>query len=144
MAIVHSYSRYSSAGQALGTSEARQVAKGLEWIKRNGHTLSDLSPNLIDKGKSGWSKNNRQAALAAFLKELGGRVKAGDILLIEAIDRLSRRGVRETQDLVNTIFKAGVDICILSPVEKIYHAADSNDLGGAIELASFAFGAGLL
>ncbi len=141
MAIVHSYSRYSSAGQALGTSEARQVAKGLEWIKRNGHTLSDLSPNLIDKGKSGWSKNNRQAALAAFLKELGGRVKAGDILLIEAIDRLSRRGVRETQDLVNTIFKAGVDICILSPVEKIYHAADSNDLGGAIELASFAFGA---
>ncbi len=117
------------------------MAKGLEWIKRNGHTLSDLSPNLIDKGKSGWSKNNRQAALAAFLKELGGRVKAGDILLIEALDRLSRRGVRETQDLVNTIFKAGVDIAILSPVEKVYRAADSNDLGGAIELASFAFGA---
>jgi DNA invertase Pin-like site-specific DNA recombinase len=68
-------------------------------------------------------------------------VQSGDILLVEAIDRLSRKGIRPTQDLVNSILNAGIDIAILSPVQKVYRANDTNDIGGAIELAAFAYAA---
>ena len=85
-------------------------------------------------------RGNKQKALAEFLKAIDeGKVKPGDILLVEAVDRLSRKGIRATQKIVNTILEAGVDIAILSPVEKVYRSADTNDIGGAIELAAFAY-----
>jgi DNA invertase Pin-like site-specific DNA recombinase len=136
MATVHSYARFSDPVQALGDSERRQLERGADWAKRHGHTFSDL--RLIDRGKSGF-RGDKQAALKLFLQELGKRVHPGDILLVEAIDRLGRRGIRPTQDVVNKILNAGIDIAILSPVEKTYKASDQNDLGGSIELAAFAY-----
>ena len=91
---------------------------------------------MANPGLGGTSKR----LLAAFIKAIEtGEVKAGDVLLVEAIDRLGRKGIRPTQKLVNTILDGGIDIAILSPVEKVYKASDTNDLGGAIELAAFAY-----
>lgn len=137
MAIVHSYARFSSEKQKFGDSEKRQKTAAEDYCERHKHTLSDLV--FFDRGKSGF-RGNKQKALAAFLKAIkDGRVKPGDILLVEAVDRLSRKGIRETQTLVNSILDAGVDIAILSPIEKVYRAKDNNDIGGAIELAAFAY-----
>lgn len=137
MAIVHSYARFSDPAQAAGDSLRRQQDAAVAFCKRHGHTLSDL--RFHDLGKSGW-RGNKQKALEAFLKAVdAGRVKPGEILLVEAVDRLSRKGVRPTQTLVNRILNAGVSIAILSPVEKVYRSDDQNDIGGAIELAAFAF-----
>ena len=139
MAVVHSYSRYSGAGQELGDSERRQVENAAKWCKAHGHVMSDLV--LIDKAKSAYKKN-KQKALTAFMAELGKRVRPGDILLVEAVDRISRRGIDDTQRTILEIWSHGVDIAILSPLEKIYRAANAaTDLGAAIELASFAYGA---
>lgn len=137
MAIVHSYARFSSEKQQFGDSEKRQTTSADEFCQRHKHTLSDLV--FFDRGKSGF-RGDKQKALAAFLKAIkSGRVAPGDILLVEAVDRLSRKGIRETQTLVNTILDAGIDIAILSPIEKVYRAKDNNDIGGAIELAAFAY-----
>jgi len=136
MATVHSYLRFSNEKQAEGRSQERQENYALEFIKEGGHELSDLK--LDDFGKSGF-KGDKQAALKKFMAEIGKRVRPGDILFVEAIDRLGRRGVRHTQDLVNKILNAGIDIAIALPVKKVYRASDENDVGGAIELAAFAF-----
>jgi len=141
MATVHSYARFSDPKQAKGDSERRQDELLQKFVESGKHTLSDLQ--YIDKGKSGF-KGDKQKLLNEFLKIMrsrDGRIKPGDILFVEAVDRLSRKGIRPTQDVVNEIFKHGIDIRITSPVEKTYRADAVNDLGDSIELAAFAFAA---
>ena len=141
MATVHSYARFSDPKQASGDSERRQDEALQKFVNAGKHILSDLQ--MIDKGKSGF-KGDKQKALNEFLKILkskDGRIKSGDILFVEAVDRLSRKGIRATQEVVNDIFSHGVDIRIVSPLEKTYRADAINDLGDAIELAAFAFAA---
>lgn len=139
MATVHQYTRFSTLDQLQGDSLRRQSEDGLEWITKNKHKRSELV--FQDLGKSSY-RGNKQAALNRFLTAIDeGLVQPGDILLIEAVDRLSRKGIRETQDLCNQIFNAGIDIAILTPLEKVYLAANNNDIGGTIELAAFAYAA---
>lgn len=125
--------------QATGDSLRRQAKLAQDFARKHGFTLSDLT--LLDKGRSAF-KGNRQKALDQFLELVReGRVKPGDTLLVESIDRLSRKGIRQTQDTVNFLLNAGIDIAICYPVEKIYRASEKNDIGGTIELAAFAYGA---
>ncbi len=94
---------------------------------------------FTDKARSGY-KGDKQKALNAFRKAIkDGRVKNGETLLVEAVDRLGRKGVDETYDLVREIQKAGVHIAILTPIEKVYRADVKNDMGKMIELAAFAY-----
>ena len=141
MARTHSYRRFSFGRQELGDSIRRQDDGLARFLKAGNHTLSDLA--MMDKGKSAF-RGNKQKCLNKFMEILrakDGRIARGDILYVEAIDRLSRKGIRPTQDTVNEILNAGVDIAITLPLEKTYKAAEINDLGGAIELAAFAYGA---
>lgn len=135
MAIVHSYLRFSTAPQSFGDSERRQLENGQAWATKHGHTFSDL--RFIDRGRSSYS-GDHQKQLTLFLKAMrhGKDVKPGDILLVEAIDRLSRKGIRKTQKLMIEIFEHGIHIAIFSPLEKTYRA-DQDDIGSAIELAAF-------
>lgn len=135
--IVHSYARFSDPSQAAGDSLRRQREAAEDFCRRKGWTLSELTFN--DLGRSGY-RGDKQKALKSFLKAIDtGLVKSGETLLVEAVDRLSRKGVRATQNLVNRVLEAGVNIAILAPVEKVYQADDGNDIGGAIELAAFAY-----
>ena len=141
MATVHSYARFSTKKQEIGDSEKRQNEGLMKFIAKGKHTLSDL--RYLDAGKSGF-RGNKQKHLDAFLDILranDGRIKSGDILYVEAIDRLSRKGIRDTQKVVNSILTAGVSIAISLPVEKTYLATNENDLGDAVELVAFAFAA---
>jgi DNA invertase Pin-like site-specific DNA recombinase len=136
--LVHSYSRFSDPSQSAGDSLRRQQQQAEDFCKRRGWKLSDLRFN--DLGRSAF-KANKQRALDEFLKAIDdGRVKRGEVLLVEAVDRLSRKGIRQTQNLVNRILDAGVSIAILHPVEKVYSPASTdNDIGFTVELAAFAF-----
>lgn len=137
MAIVHSYVRFSTPDQLQGDSLRRQAEAAAVWCKTNNHKLSDLT--FHDLGKSSY-RGKKQESLARFLKAIDeGQVQPGDILLCEAVDRLSRKGIRQTQDLVNSILNRGIDIAILTPIQKVYKSKDENDIGGAIELAAFAY-----
>jgi len=141
MARVHSYSRFSHISQEDGDSKSRQDKALDKFLGEGGHTLSDL--RLHDKARSAF-RGNKQKYLTEFLQILrakDGRIAAGDILFVEAVDRLSRKGIRPTQDVVNEILNAGVDIAISLPMEKTYKADKINDLGDAIELAAFSFAA---
>lgn len=137
MAVLHSYIRFSTMSQADGHSLARQTDEAERVAERLSIPIS--TEKFIDKGRSA-HKGQKQARLTAFLEAINdGRVRPGDFLLVEAIDRLSRRGIRETQTLINTILDAGVHIIITTPHEKTYRADDRNNIGDAIELAAFAY-----
>src|ERR1039457_6738502 len=110
MATVHSYARFSSKKQEHGDSARRQAEGLAKFLATGNHTLSSLQ--YLDPGRSGF-KGDKQKYLTEFLKILAandGRIKPGEILYVEAIDRLSRKGIRQTQQVVNTILEAGVDI----------------------------------
>ena len=138
MATVHSYLRYSTMEQAAGTSEDRQDTRAEEYCSRHSHTLSEL--RFRDLGISGFRRKNlEKGALKAFLIAIEkGKIKPGDILLVEAIDRLSRSGVKVTQNLVNKIHAAGVDIVILFPNEMMFQHDSKNQMMDAILLACYA------
>ena len=138
---VHSYARFSDPSQAAGTSTDRQKEGLTKFVATGDHTLSGLQ--MSDKGKSA-HKGNKQKALNEFLRILrlrDGRIKADDVLFVEALDRISRKGIRATQDVVNEILNAGIHIAIAIPMEKVYLASADNELGDAVELAAFAFAA---
>lgn len=138
MATVHSYLRFSTSEQEEGDSIERQDNKAIEFCKKGNHTLSDL--RFRDLGRSGFRKKNlKNSALEAFLLAIkAGKIKAGDILYVEAIDRLSRSGIKVTQKIVETIHEAKVDIAIGFPMEQIFKHNTKNQLIDAITLAVYA------
>ena len=128
MAVVYSYIRFSSRKQAKGDSFKRQL-EGEQWIKKNGHTKSDLEP-LHDLGVSAFrGKNRHSGALRRFLDLIEeGKVAKGSILLVEHLDRLSREGVYDALPIWLQILNAGVKIAVLRPDEHVYSKnADPND-----------------
>lgn len=138
---VHSYARFSDPSQAGGTSTERQNEGLTKFVAAGDHILSALQ--MSDDGKSA-HKGDKQKALNQFmavLRSRNGSIKPGDVLFVEALDRISRKGIRGTQDVVNEILNAGVHIVIAIPMEKVYLATADNDLGDAVELAAFAYAA---
>ena len=135
--ICHSYARFSSKIQAEGDSLRRQQHLASEFCKRKGYVLS--AHEYHDLGRSSF-KGDKQKALNALLKAIkDGQIKPGETLLVEAIDRLSRKELLDTQEMFSKIFKAGVNIQIFSPAEKLYEASKArNDLGMSIELTVLA------
>lgn len=122
MALVYSYIRFSSKKQEMGQSLRRQLERGEEWIRRNGHTPA--TKQLLDLGKSGYHARHIHSAdgkLGEFLRMIEeGRLEPGSILLVEHLDRLSREGMDPAGDIMKKIIRAGVLIAVIKPAEKIY------------------------
>lgn len=88
----YSYARVSSKHQALKHGIARQEKAAKEWADKNGHTLIPLS----DKGLSAYSGKHisSKGALGKFIAAVeAGEVPPGSILIVEALDRLSRQDI---------------------------------------------------
>lgn len=132
MALVYSYIRFSTKSQLEGDSLRRQLEDGEAWIARNKHTAAELT--IQDLGVSAFrGKNKHRGALATFLEAAkAGHIPAGSILLVENLDRLSRQGIDEAQDLFKAILKAGVSIACLRPYEIVYTRDSLNDLIGML------------
>lgn len=110
--LVYSYVRMSSVTQIKGDSARRQIEQAREYAERNSYVLA---PPLQDLGVSAFKGRNRQkGALGLFLTALkAGEIRPG-ILVIEAIDRLSREPPMEILMLLRDILQTGTSIHLLS------------------------------
>ena len=129
---VYSYLRYSRGHQRLGRSEKRQTGTAQDFCKRKGWTLDETL--YADRGVSGFrGKNASTGTLSAFLADvLSGKVRRGDILIVESLDRLSRQDIDDAYDLFRGILKSGVEIITLDP-ERHYDKAALKSITGVIE-----------
>jgi DNA invertase Pin-like site-specific DNA recombinase len=135
MPTAYSYLRFSRPEQLKGDSQRRQIELSRKWAERNDVPL-DESLDLRDLGVSAFrGKNVRTGALGLFLKAIeNGRVKAGDFLILENLDRLSRDDVFDNAlPLVRQIIVAGVSIVTLSP-ERVYSRKSVREVGPLLEM----------
>jgi DNA invertase Pin-like site-specific DNA recombinase len=111
----YSYLRFSTPEQAKGDSLRRQAALAEAYAKRHGLTL-DTELNLKDLGVSAFRGDNvGTGALGAFLKAVGeGLVPRGSLLLVESLDRISRKEARKAVRILEEIVEAGVVVVTLN------------------------------
>ena len=111
----YSYIRFSTPEQARGDSKRRQIAYAKEWAKENKLPLDDKL-NFQDLGISAFSGANRtRGALGKFLQLVEeGKIAKGSVLIIEAMDRLSREQVMDALSQFIGIIKAGIKVVTLA------------------------------
>lgn len=132
-----SYSRVSSDQQVSGRGLDRQDDAAAAWCSRNGYEL-DTTLNLTDAGRSAFTGEHiaEGGALGAFLA-LAKQERLGPepVLLVEAIDRLSRMepmdGLRQ---VIFALVDAGVAIVTLEDGARIDRAALNSDPASLIVL----------
>lgn len=127
------YSRVSKTSQAevgLGLQRQKELCENFLKDKPE-YKLID---SIQDAGVSGFSGDNLldKAGLGSFMAQVErGLIPRGSLLIVEGIDRLSRLGIQDGQELVNKLFKAGIDVCLLK-MGIIISASDKNDISGAL------------
>lgn len=110
-----SYARFSSGPQARGSSEDRQRDMFFRWLDAH-PKFSESELSAIDRGKSAYKSLHVGAdtALAKIIKAIEEkRVSAGDVLVIETFDRISREEMLVAFDRVKIILMAGIVIITL-------------------------------
>ncbi|MBN8904807.1 MAG: recombinase family protein [Rhodospirillales bacterium] len=135
MATVYSYLRFSRPEQMHGDSQRRQAEKTKAWVAQSKLTL-DESLDLRDLSVSAFrGKNAKEGALSHFLAAIdSGRVKPGDYLVLENLDRLSRDDVfTKALPLVQQIIGRGVSIVTLDP-ERVYSPTTVKEIGPLLEM----------
>jgi len=133
-----SYLRYSSKGQATGDSERRQEELFDKWLAANSNTYEPYHP-YRDLGKSGYTGKHlhSEGSLGKLLKQTEeGVFKKGDVLVVEAIDRLSRQVPMAALDLFSRIVGAGLAIITLEDGQRYdYDQLNNNPISLQILIA---------
>lgn len=126
---VISYTRFSTLVQAKGHSLLRQEDAAEQWCREHGHILDDTL-RLRDLGVSAWSGANAETgALAELLKMAqNGELAPGSILIVEAMDRLSRQVLNKAIRLFMDLLESGIELVTLHDKQR-YTQASLNDLG---------------
>jgi DNA invertase Pin-like site-specific DNA recombinase len=116
--MAYSYVRFSSSRQRHGSSLHRQTQDTVagespeSWCSRN-NVILDTSLTFRDLGRSAW-QGQKQKELYAFLEAVQtGRILPGSYLLVEKLDRVSRKGVDEGMEVIKKILNAGISIVTL-------------------------------
>lgn len=115
MGRVYSYTRFSDPKQAAGSSSDRQAAYAARWAAEHGLEL-DESLSLRDEGLSAYHQRHiKSGALGTFLAAIDqGRVPPGSVLVVEALDRLSRAEPIQAQAQLAQIVNAGIRVVTAS------------------------------
>ncbi len=109
-----SYSRFSSLKQGKGSSIERQREMFNEWLARNQGSYYESNLSAKDEGLSAYKGKNKEGGLGAILEAIQhGLVRSGDVLVVEAIDRLSRAQAMDALRLLGDIVRAGIPIITL-------------------------------
>ena len=142
MRTAYSYQRCSNPKQEGGDTkrrqrEARLNADMVEYCRRNDlplddkHTLSDWGIPALR------GENVRRGALGQFLDAIKkGAVHPGDVLIVEAIDRLTRLPIDAANELLAGILRSGVSIVTMQPFLELV-PADLNDLGKRMMMLTY-------
>lgn len=109
----YSYIRMSSERQISGDSLRRQLQNSRDYAAEQG---LDLDETLRDIGVSAYTGDNvENGALGRFLQLVKtGQIAQGSYLIIESLDRLSRKNVLEALPPFLAIINAGVIIVTLT------------------------------
>lgn len=124
-----SYVRFSSMRQQAGSSVERQEGMIAEWLDRNPeYERSDL--RFKDLAKSGFHGEHMKEG-GGFAKLLAaveaGAIGAGDVVLVEAIDRVGRQPTfKMLTKILLPILEAGVKIITLDGGEQVYTEASGD------------------
>ena len=117
--LAYSYVRFSSKKQELGDSERRQLEETRAYADRKDLQLSE--EGFTDLGVSAFRGGNLDAGLGLFLTAVReSKIKADSYLLVENLDRISRRDPWEAFKTFQEIIDAGIILVTLSPVEQEY------------------------
>lgn len=109
------YIRFSSAKQVSSNSRQRQNEMIARWLEENpSYNLSDLK--FEDLGRSGYhgehaAKGGGWAKLLAAVE--AGAITAGDVVLVEALDRTGRLETVDALHFLNPILRADVSVITL-------------------------------
>lgn len=110
----YSYLRFSTPEQLKGDSMRRQAEMAVRYAAVNGFDL-DESLTFRDLGLSAFHGRNASiGALSAFLEAVkAGDIQPGAVLLVEALDRISRMEARKAVRILEDIIDSGVDVVTL-------------------------------
>lgn len=139
---VISYRRFSSAGQATGASEDRQLDTATAWAAQHGITLSTLSST--DRGLSGFHGDHlSDGAFGKLLAGLeSGAIATPALLLVEATDRFGRLPSTEAlQLLLGRLFANGADLFVIDKGLHVTRERFNADLGIQVQLLAEFHGA---
>lgn len=110
-----SYVRFSSFRQYSSNSAERQQLQIARWLERNpDYKLSELK--FQDLAKSGWKGEHVEdgGGFRMLLKAVEEKaIKSGDVVLVEAIDRVGRMTTIAMLNLLSPILEAGVSLVTL-------------------------------
>jgi DNA invertase Pin-like site-specific DNA recombinase len=136
--LAFSYSRISRTDQQKGAGLDRQADMAAAWCQQHAYQL-DTQLDLSDRGRSAFKGHHiSRGALGRFL-ELAQQGKLGPspVLLIEAVDRLSRL---EPMDALDDVFlglvkRSGVTIIDLEDGQEYSRATLNQDAMALVKLA---------
>jgi DNA invertase Pin-like site-specific DNA recombinase len=114
-ARAYSYLRFSTPEQLKGDSLRRQTELAERYASTHALQL-DTELNLRDLGVSAYRGANLETgALGAFLDAIKQRiVEPGAYLLVESLDRVSRKAARKAVRVLEEIVEAGVTVVTLN------------------------------
>lgn len=131
MPLAYSYRRFSNEKQAKGASFARQDDLFIDVCKK--HELTPAPLSFDDAGKSAF-RGNKQKDLSQFLDLVkAGEVPKGSYLVIESLDRLSRKMFIPTLDILRALIENGCNIITANP-ERVLSERSLNDPFSLIEI----------
>jgi len=110
-----SYLRFSTPEQLKGDSLRRQAKLAEDYVRTHGLDLN-TELNLKDLGVSAYrGANVETGALGAFLQAVRSKiVPRGSFLLVESLDRVSRKTARKAVRILEDIVEQGVAVVTLN------------------------------
>ena len=123
----YSYTRFSTVGQAKGTSKQRQVEAARKYAEDKGWDF-DEAMSMTDEGFSGYHKlNTEKGELGVFLEAVRqGQIATPSALIVENLDRLSRADVVDQLEQFIGLIKAGIVVVTLTDMQ-VYDLEAIND-----------------
>jgi DNA invertase Pin-like site-specific DNA recombinase len=121
----YSYVRYSSAKQNFSDSFRRQSEGTQKWCNENNFEYDEkgfgLYKDLGVSGSTGANIHKATSGLNLFLNDVReGKIKTPCVLVIEALDRLTRLNIRAAFRVVEDLIDLGVQIATVQD-NKIYN-----------------------
>lgn len=109
--IAYSYIRLSSKQQIVGDGQRRQLEAATEYCRQ--HNLKLSSKSFRDLGVSAFKEVDRPSLSDLHECIERGIIRAGDVIILEKLDRLSRQGISKTQQMLQDILSKGVIVVSL-------------------------------
>lgn len=132
MATAYSYIRFSTRKQADGDSLRRQLQRTRNYCRDNGLELSEK--NFRDLGVSAFKQDNKPSLDDLLGAIESNAIKPNDYIILENLDRLSRRGIDHTIETLRSILKHDVNVVDLTNNLEL-NRNSLNDLVSVIRIA---------